>query len=158
MGYYWGSCPREGHWEIDLKFTGIQPVGSSGFPCGGRPPSIDTTGAPAAWMMMSAPSPNPVPGGGHFNRTLLGHFWRAAKAFRPTRFWWGWRKSFTARCLPPLRGADSAGQFRHCPSVPPLPEHRSRWLPMSDTVLDRRPDPPGADRGLQPAPQGVQML
>jgi hypothetical protein len=30
-------------------------------------------------MMMSEPSPNPVPGVGHFNRTLLGHFWRAAK-------------------------------------------------------------------------------
>jgi hypothetical protein len=31
-------------------------------------------------MMMSAPpSPNPVPEVGHFNRTLLGHFWRAAK-------------------------------------------------------------------------------
>ena len=28
---------------------------------------------------MSEPSPNPVPGVGHFNRTLLGHFWRAAK-------------------------------------------------------------------------------
>ena len=30
-------------------------------------------------MMMSGPSPNPVPAVGHFNRTLLGHFWRAAK-------------------------------------------------------------------------------
>jgi hypothetical protein len=28
---------------------------------------------------MSEPRPNPVPGVGHFNRTLLGHFWRAAK-------------------------------------------------------------------------------
>src|ERR1022692_2061542 len=49
------------------------------------PPSIDTTGTPAAWMMMSAPSPNPVPGVGHFNRTLLGHFWRAAKEYPPGR-------------------------------------------------------------------------
>jgi hypothetical protein len=34
-------------------------------------------------MMMSEPNPNPVPGVGHFNRTLLGHFWRAAKKRRP---------------------------------------------------------------------------
>jgi hypothetical protein len=26
---------------------------------------------------------NPVPGAGHFNRTLLGQFWRAAKGMRP---------------------------------------------------------------------------
>jgi hypothetical protein len=30
-------------------------------------------------MMTQAPSPNPVPGVGHFGRTLPGHFWRAAK-------------------------------------------------------------------------------
>jgi len=30
-------------------------------------------------MMMPSPDLNPVPGLGHFNPTLLGQFWRAAK-------------------------------------------------------------------------------
>ena len=82
---------------------------------------------PTAWMMMSEPSPNPVPGVGHFNRTLLGHFWRAAKSESTTHsnegqpLWYSnhnWRRVNEERpVVDPLHDAQTGNLDRRAPKI-----------------------------------------